>query len=152
MITTKDRFVKKCNLVDNGCWIWTGALHHTGYGKFLYQGKLKSAHRVSYMLFKGHIPEGMQVNHRCDNKSCVNPEHLHLGNNASNTKDAFSRGLISHVGSLNTRAKLDESRVADIKKMLRDEQKHWLIASIFQVSKDTIWNIKSGRSWKHVTI
>jgi hypothetical protein len=72
---------------SDGCWLWTGALDH-GYGKFSGPGTVQHrAHRFSWQLHNGPIPEGMLVCHRCDNPRCVRPEHLFLGSDADNARD-----------------------------------------------------------------
>ncbi len=58
-----------------GCWEWQACLQH-GYGQFNFKGKSRKAHRVSYEMFNGEIPKGLQVHHTCESKSCVNPLHL----------------------------------------------------------------------------
>jgi len=60
----------------NLCWVWTGALSSDGYGIFRMGDKLYRAHRASYILHKGEIPDGLHIDHLCRNKVCVNPEHL----------------------------------------------------------------------------
>ena len=67
----KIRIVSKTN-----CWEWTACKFKTGYAQFTLNGKTSRAHRVSYELFKGNIPIGLQLDHLCKNKSCVNPDHL----------------------------------------------------------------------------
>jgi hypothetical protein len=93
----KDRFLKKIRILSNDeCWIWIGAkftrrpsgiLHPT----FVLNRKVIKANRVAWMVFKGDIPEGKQVLHTCDNKRCVNPNHLYLGTHADNMGDLISR-------------------------------------------------------------
>lgn len=73
-IELNDRFWSKVNKTDT-CWLWT-ASNCNGYGRFLYQGKLWVAHRISYSAINGEIPEGEQIDHKCHTPSCVNPEHL----------------------------------------------------------------------------
>jgi len=62
----------------NSCWNWTGPDRPNGYGRFCVLYKTYSAHRFSYLLFKGQIPEGLSIDHLCRNRKCVNPDHLEL--------------------------------------------------------------------------
>lgn len=68
------RFMSKVDY-QSGCWIWTAATTD-GYGSFWLRGRQQAAHRVSYELFVGEIPKGLQLDHLCGNRACVNPEHL----------------------------------------------------------------------------
>lgn len=69
------RFLSKVQITQY-CWIWKGGKFESGYGYFNYNYKLVRSHRMSYMLFKGKIPEELQLDHLCRNKLCVNPQHL----------------------------------------------------------------------------
>ena len=79
---------------ETGCWIWSGAKYKNGYGWIKAFGKPVSAHRLSYELHSGPIPDGMEILHSCDNKSCVNPDHLRVGTHAENMREAADRGLM----------------------------------------------------------
>lgn len=75
-----------------GCWLWTAAKRHKGYGAFNVRGENFKAHRLAWELTYGPIPKGMHVCHRCDTPSCVNPTHLFLGTNQDNVADMFQKG------------------------------------------------------------
>ena len=75
----------------DGCWIWSGAIHPTGYGQIKWQGKSTVAHRVVYELIKGKIPLGLVLDHLCNVKICVNPDHLDPTSYSTNTQRAWDR-------------------------------------------------------------
>lgn len=77
---------------ETECWEWTGPLLHNGYGRFHINGKQVKAHRASYEEHKGPIPEGLLVCHACDNRKCINPEHLWLGTAKDNAVDRQLKG------------------------------------------------------------
>lgn len=79
------------------CWLWKGMVDRKGYGKFRMHSRFIGTHRVSYMLHKGAIPEGMWVLHHCDNPSCVNPSHLYLGTQIDNERDKVQRNRHHHT-------------------------------------------------------
>lgn len=81
-----------------GCWYWTGAVSSTGYGTVRFEGKVRKAHHVAYLMAGGALPEsgsgrqGFVVMHTCDNRLCVNPAHLKLGTQKQNVHDAQRKG------------------------------------------------------------
>lgn len=92
----RERFLAKVAKGDEGdCWKWTGGSRGVGYGAVKIEGRAYDAHRVSYVIHKGAIPEGMVVMHTCDNRACVNPSHLELGSYRDNAKDASDKGRLS---------------------------------------------------------
>src|SRR5262245_48340005 len=76
------------------CWEWWGSCDAKGYGRLKLNGKSYKAHRLSYEINVGEIPEGLFICHRCDNKLCVNPKHLYPGTPQDNTNDTAARGRI----------------------------------------------------------
>ena len=93
-VTLKDRLFKKIviGVAENDCWDWMGATYKFGYGCIGTSTGLDGAHRVSYKLLVGDIPEGMCVLHTCDNPKCNNPKHLFLGSKKDNAIDRNSKG------------------------------------------------------------
>lgn len=75
-MTVKKRLLNKVKKVDSGCWEWQGCVLQAGYGQISIKDKMKPAHRVSYEELVGAIPEGLEIDHLCRNRKCVNPEHL----------------------------------------------------------------------------
>src|SRR5687767_4720826 len=86
-----ERFWEKVRKTD-GCWLWTASRNAKGYGQIMYQRRPIHAHRVSWQLANGPIPDGLCVLHRCDNPQCVNPGHLFLGTIVDNNRDMFAKG------------------------------------------------------------
>lgn len=76
----------------NSCWIWGLRVDKQGYGRINFNSKTEQAHRISYKAFRGDIPNGMCVLHKCDNPTCVNPDHLFLGTKKDNVQDMILKG------------------------------------------------------------
>ena len=81
---------------NGGCWLWSGAMQK-GYGTMNLWDRFYGAHRISYDLHKGPIPDGMHVLHKCDVRACVNPDHLFVGTRSDNMKDMMSKGRQKHA-------------------------------------------------------
>lgn len=139
--TDEDRFWSKVYFCDNECWEWTASLHKDGYGNF--HKKLSSgrfvyvlAHRYSYELWFGEIPEGMYVCHTCDNPKCVNPSHLFLGTQQDNMDDMLSKGRLNdRSGENNSRSKLTWDEVEFIRySYSKGLYNQYVLAKMFDVS------------------
>lgn len=128
--------------VQTGCLVWQGGLNRKGYGVISLRGKYRGTHRVVYELAVGSIPNGLHVLHRCDNRRCVNKEHLFLGTNRDNIDDKIEKDRSGK--------KLDIEKAKRIKTMLLRGLPHRVIADEFGISPTTVSYIKSGRHWAHV--
>lgn len=130
------------------CWEWDGGLKASGYGQFCFAGKKYAAHRFSYSLFRGGIPAGMEVCHSCDNRSCVNPDHLWLGTHTDNMRDMAAKGRCGVARGEKSRfAVLTSEQVSAI---LESDEVGTELARRYGVTKGAIYNIRNGRSWKEI--
>ncbi len=162
------RFFAKVEKIPGGCWLWHGSRTEKGYGLF---GPCKAfpgrrAHRIAYHLFVGSIPDGLFVCHNCpggDNPSCVNPEHLFLGTNSDNIRDAYKKGRIIfpnteavHQNNLARRgagsefAKLSDAQSVEIRERYsRGETNYGALGRDYRVTGSTIRRIVLGRTFKN---
>lgn len=144
------RFSRFYSAKPNGCWEWIGYLDKRGYGQFrLDKDKNRSAHRVSWELAFGPIPEGFCVLHKCDNAACVYPGHLFLGTQLDNIADRDIKGRTAK-GSKCALSKLVEVQVHRIKNKLTNNESYRAIAEEFCISTNTVRDIDSKKTWKHV--
>ena len=151
-IQVTKRFLEKVEYDTNvGCWWWSGKPDKNGYGRLKYNNKMHKAHRLSYELHKGIIPNGLLVRHICHNPSCVNPEHLCIGTAQDNSND-MTRANRQAKGSSNGRSKLVESDIPLIKGMLSKKISQEKIADIFNINRVQVSSIKLGKTWKHTPI
>lgn len=135
------------------CWLWQGATNNHGYG--LIKQPLRSnqllAHRVSYVIHFGPLPEGVCALHRCDNPPCVNPDHLFDGTKKDNTQDMISKGRnCCPKGEQHPKAKLTTEDVIQIrafypKRRYGDVRR---MAAIFGVTTRQIHLVATGANWK----
>jgi hypothetical protein len=134
------------------CWEWTGKKCNWGYGSlWAGDGKLIGAHRLSYILHKGDIPDGMVVQHDCDNPACVNPRHLTLGTHKTNSDDKMRKGRWKPGGSRGEGIANSRLKEADVIQIRAANGTLREIAEQFDVCEGAIWNIRSGRTWAHVS-
>ena len=139
---------------NTGCWNWTGNTFGgeggSGYGRMTIDGKNAVAHRVSYQHFKGDIPEGLFICHSCDNRLCINPDHLNPGTHTENMNDMVRAGHSSR-GERNGQALLTKEDVVEIKKLISSNKVTYRrIGKMFGVSRYAIKDIASGRTWAWV--
>lgn len=134
----------------DGCWYWTASIRVAGYGGLWVNGKYLLAHRFSYETFKGTIPSGMFVCHTCDNRLCINPDHLWLGTNQDNMDDMNKKKRgITHSGEKNGKSIFVLSQVTEIRKLKLTKSLHEL-SKMFNCSKSAISHIIKNRVWRNV--
>ena len=146
-----ERFWAKVDKTDpSGCWIWKGCRTSAGYGQIrtggLKDGKALYAHRMMWETIYGNIPESMEVLHKCDNPSCVNPTHLFLGTQADNINDCVRKGRFNRpFGENHPKAILTQKQVQGIREATLSQRK---LAHIYGVSRGAIQGILSKRNWR----
>lgn len=142
-----ERFMEKVEKTDT-CWLWKGSKNDRGYGFIKIKLKTASAHRTSYELFNGPIPEGKFILHSCDNPSCVNPAHLSIGTHIENMAGMAKRRRATGggpKGEANGSAKLTDVEVVSIREQHKAGLKVASLAVRFRVSRKQIQNIVTGR-------
>ncbi len=141
-----DRFMAKVQKTD-GCWLWIGAAIPRGYGRFFYRGKPRYAHRVALELLGGQeVSDASLVMHACDNPACVNPEHLTVGTQTDNMRDAAAKGRTVNPadwrGPKNPRAKLSAEQRGRLETaLLNDEGSTKNLAAEFMISRTRVQQI-----------
>jgi hypothetical protein len=136
-----------------GCWPYLGASIPDGYGWVSWRGTQMGAHRVAWILTHGEIPKGMHVLHRCDNRRCVNPDHLFLGTHLDNMADMYSKGRNTR-GAL-AKAKITEAQAIEILKAKPAEVRgSWRIAEELAartgITAGAVACIWRGDSWAYL--
>ena len=149
------RFWARVEKTD-GCWLWRGGStkprRGAGYGQFTLNHRKDGAHRISWQIANGPVPDGMCVLHTCDNPPCVNPAHLYLGTMQDNINDRERRRRSKQRGSNHTNAKFNELVVAHARSLYHRNGPFTAreLARILAVSETNIWVMLIGRTWKHV--
>lgn len=155
------------------CWEWTAGRNEHGYGRLYYKGKMTLAHRVSWELHNGSVPDGKFVLHHCDNPPCVNPAHLWIGDHTDNARDMAAKGrqvfqqhperaprgernrnhthpeTIRH-GEVHPRAKLTNQDVLAIRSLRQTGRAMNSLAIEYGVTEATIKRIVYRKGWKHI--
>ena len=150
------RFLSKIKKVDSGCWEWQPPLGSCGYGRFHYNKKVTSAHRISYAWYQNLVLEdirGSSICHHCDNPRCVNPSHLYKGNCKTNSDDKFRRGRNpDHTGSNNPSSKLTDKDIGRLVKLL-PVMNNKEIANDFKgiITHSMVSRIRLGQAWSKFT-
>lgn len=150
-MTLQERFWAKVDK-SRDCWTWTDYCTSKGYGRIRVDERIRYAHRVSYEMHVGPIPEGLQVRHHCDNPSCVRPDHMTVGTSQDNSDDMVEHGR-ALTGEVNPMTPLSEADVREIKRLYRDgEATQYDLADRYGVGQNTISRIVRGETWAHVEV
>ena len=149
---THEEFWSKVEKSD-ACWQWTGALDSKGYGHFRrFLGQV-SAHRASWVIHFGLVPDGMFVCHHCDNRQCVRPDHLFLGTAKDNALDMTEKGRHARQaarGERSAKAVLTEQLVRQIRAERSAGAKLRVLSQRYGVSIHAIHDVVTRTTWKHV--
>jgi hypothetical protein len=147
----EERFWPKVEKTD-GCWFWKAKKNNKGYGLILEAEKrFILAHRASWVMARGPIPDGQHVLHTCDESACVNPAHLFLGTQAANMRDMRAKGrhrFVAHAGEDNGHSKLTSTEVRAMRDLAASGWTHARLASAFKVARSNVSHIVTGKSWK----
>lgn len=157
MNKTREKLIKKfwskVNIKsEDECWEWTNHILPTGYGQFRIGDKKFRAHRVSWVISRGSIPKDKLVLHTCDNKKCVNPNHLYIGDHSDNTYDTVLRGTHGRGGT----AKFYEGEIWLVRRLNIPAPKYnnqstkfsaHIVAKMFKTTTQTILNIWNSDSY-----
>jgi len=135
---------------ETGCWNWTLSLGKRGYGYMSINDTNTMAHRVSYEIFVGPVPDGLFVLHSCDNPQCMNPDHLHIGTHEDNMREMMERKR-SCAGEKQAFAKLTNETVLQAIEMHKAGESACSLAKKFNVSSTSMLYALEGRTWSSVT-
>jgi len=144
-----ERFHEKyMPITETGCWIWLGGVNTSGYGQIKKSRARQNtpAHRISWELHRGEIPQGMFVCHKCDIRSCVNPDHLFLGTAKDNSQDMKNKGR-STAGERDGNARLTEAQVIAIRASDLSDR---VVADEFGISRRHANQLRNRVRWEHV--
>ena len=143
VVKTEERFWRNVHKTD-GCWPWLAALNHGGYGVFS-DGRYERAHRYSWKLHNGTIPDGLCVLHSCDRRDCVNPAHLRVGTRQDNADDMRRRG-----GYLRASLRMAKLKTKHILAIRQSEKSNADLAKLHGVHRSHVCKIRSRERWASI--
>lgn len=140
-LTLLERFEQKVELIPfSTCHWWVAALDTYGYGQILVDKVSQRAHRIAYEMYIGKIPDGLQVLHTCDNRSCVNPDHFFLGTNQDNVDDKVKKGRQFNGKNTYILTAADEQKIKEIYPRKTQQR----LAAMFNVGQPLISKVIRG--------
>jgi len=142
-----EQFMARIRIDSRGCWLWSGAITPNGYGMLRRSKSTIRSHRASWEFFKGAIPRGMCVCHRCDVRNCCSPHHLFLGSHADNNLDREQKCRTARGEML--RPKLTADAVSQIR---GSNETPAALAVRMGVHPQTIRDVRRGKTWRHVLL
>lgn len=146
--TSEEAFENRTQWQPNGCLLWLGHVNNQGYGAIKVNGKNAGTHCYAWEQANGPIPDGLFVLHHCDRPPCCNVDHLFLGTQQDNMDDMIAKGRDNKAkGEKHHSAKLAET---DIKCIRADNRPQTIIGEDYEVSLQTISDIKRYKTWKHI--
>lgn len=154
----QERFERRVADRPDGCKVWLGSIHtRPGYPKSEWHGQWRNAaggieltHRAAWRMYKGEIPQGAHVLHKCDNPRCVNVEHLYLGTHLDNIRDMDERGRRAYgvsLGENHGNSKLTDAIVREIRE---SKESGPVIAKRLGISTSTVYDVRNRKIWKHL--
>ena len=127
--------IKASVLKQDGCWLWTKGIDTNGYATVPWGGKSRSVHRISYEAFKGKIPVGLEIDHLCRTKRCVNPEHLEAVTHQENMARHYGKEKYMKSGRLDLRlTKAEKIRIIKGAKKVRQSMAAFTITAVLEKS------------------
>lgn len=138
--------------VITDCWLWNAGKNSWGYGYFKVDGKTKIIHRLVYELLKGSISDGLQIDHLCKIRNCVNPNHLEPVTPKENVRRSSAFGSIQQQGERGSNARLTSEQIKEVKRLYSTgsfTQKE--LGEMFGISFQHVSQIVNNKRWKHLS-
>lgn len=141
---------------SRGCWLWTGSRNRKGYGRFMWRGRVRWAHRLAYVDAHGTLDPNLLVCHHCDTPACVRPDHLFQGTQIDNKRDSMRKGRAYFAtnwrggGETHPRARLTARQVRQIRRLVDEGFPYSAIATVFACTYANIYSIARHINWRSV--
>lgn len=142
-------FLAKIEKLPSGCWEYRGTIEKCGYGVLQIGKKQWRAHRYMYVQVHGPVTDDVCILHKCDNRPCVNPDHLYAGSHCDNMRDKGQRG--GSDGMRNGRAKITDDQVREIRRLYDAKELTQVeLAARFGIGQSAISEIVRRTHWTHI--